>query len=120
MDKEIEDKIYRFVGLSKKFSKSDLFEKDSNKSQSFGYNLDHIGGLSSGTSLWFGDRELYIDKNNQVKAKDNTILTRAEIIRAEAEVVAILADEFDEYKTLQTDLMDYFKASNKLTNNNDE
>jgi len=95
---QINKKVQRFLELSLKFSKSayDVFPENSGSS-----------GIIY-TTLNCGSSEC------QVK----TSLSRAETIRANAEIEAQKAEEFDEYKTLQQELINYYTALNKLTKYN--
>lgn len=115
----MEEKVKRFLELSKKFSKSaeSVFGDDRPKyntingcvySNSIGYNITD--------SLSINGREIYIDSDGTVKAKDNKELSRAEKIRAEAEIKATLAEEYDEYIKLQNDLSLYYAVLNNLNN----
>lgn len=135
MDAKIVTKVLRFVELSSKFSKSwnELYPND--KQSSSGYlrisslpsYSDGMGTLVassnsntltvSGTFVING-KEIYVDEQGNVKAKDTkTEWTRADEIRAEAEIKAKIADEFDEYNKLRYELKDYFNALKKYLNN---
>ena len=50
-----------------------------------------------------------------LKLDAKTVITRADEIRAEAEIKAKIADEFDEYNNLKYELNEYFKALKKIT-----
>ena len=123
MDKKVLKKMQRFVELSNKFSKSesDLFPKDE-KTNSFGVSVvsgsnGYIIGSSSFCShdaLVINGKSIYVDENNNVKAKDAKPLTRAEIILAEAEIKARLSNEFDEYNKLRDELMLFLNAHENL------
>lgn len=128
MEASVLKKMTRFVELSAKFSKneSELFTKLNNKGQ----HLYATGNLTcgsgnsgnwvpantvsvSGTFLLNG-KEIYIDANGNVRAKDHKELTRGEQIEAEAKALSILSDEFDEYNKLRYELKNYLDALNKI------
>jgi hypothetical protein len=126
MDKKVLKKMQRFVELSVKFSKSesDVFPK--NESHNSLVNNTHYGTLCIGSSnggitmspdyhtFVINGKSIYVDENNNVKAKDAKPLTRAEQILAEAEIKARLSNEFDEYNKLRDELMTFLNAHENL------
>lgn len=131
MEQTVLKKMTRFVELSSKFSKneSDLFTRgDSSRAQNFESGGIYVSGSGSyGTSNWvpansfsvnggflLNGKEIYVDKNGDVKARDNKPLTRGEQIEAEAKALSIVSDEFDEYNKLRAELSLYFSALNKI------
>ena len=132
MDAKIAAKVLRYIELSSKFSKTwnELYPNDKQNYSSGTIrisNLPHysdtigICASSSNTLMVSGNfvingKEIYVDEQGNVKAKDTkTVITRADEIRAEAEIKAKIADEFDEYNNLKYELNDYFKALKKIT-----
>lgn len=125
MDKKILKKMQRFVELSSKFSKSEseVFPKDESYKTITTIN-SFTGTLSIGNTgnlAWsncdtfvINGKSIYVDENNNVKAKDAKPLTRAEQILAEAHVKATLSDEFDEYNKLRVELSTYLDAHENL------
>jgi hypothetical protein len=115
MEKTIVSKVTRFIELSNKFSKSvnDLFPNENKYSSDIVIN-NVITGYSNKLTYTIDGRELYIE-DGVVKAKDKNFITRAEIIRGEAEVKAKLSDEFDEFNKLKNELAEYFTALKKIT-----
>ncbi len=124
MDRKVLKKMQRFVELSNKFSKSesDLFPKDE-KPNSFGtLVMGTNNGYTISNSIFgqcdtfiINGKSIYVDENNNVKAKDATPLTRAEIILAEAEIKAKMSNEFDEYNILKTELSTFLNSHENLT-----
>ena len=134
MDAKIAAKVLRYVELSSKFSKSwnELYPNDKQNYSSGTIRISSGSSnmltsslgvcaatnntvMVSGTFVVNG-KEIYVDEEGNVKAKDaKTIITRADEIRAEAEIKAKIADEFDEYNKLKYELEDYFKALKKIT-----
>jgi len=123
--------MQRFVELSAKFSKSesDVFPKDESHSNllvtnnSFGTlvigNTGNTGYAGNGPwsncdTFVINGKSIYVDENNNVKAKDATPLTRAEQILAEAEIKARLSNEFDEYNKLRNELITFLDAHENL------
>lgn len=123
MEKEILTKISRYVELSKKFQKSEreIFEKLEKEQLYLNTNCGTFTIAGNSTQWSFDNvfvlngRELYIDEQGNVKAKDKQPITRAEKILAQAKLDAIVADEYDEYIKLQLDLESYFKSLENLT-----
>lgn len=123
MDKKVLKKMQRFVELSAKFSKSEseVFPKDESRNTlDSNSNGAYIIG-SNGSGIWsncdtfvINGKSIYVDENNNVKAKDAKPLTRAEQILAEAHVKATLSDEFDEYNKLRAELSAYLDAHENL------
>ena len=118
----IANKVARFLELSGQFSKSlhDIFPQESNLTFNSGtfatnsYGLRFDGNIVnqhaiavSGTFILNG-REIYIDNNGDVKSRDNKPLTRADEIRAKAEIQAKLSDDLDEYNNLCSSLLTHF------------
>jgi len=128
MEKKVLKKMERFVELSGKFSKSEseVFPNEESRNTlvsnmitsgiSFSNTFNNDIILNCDTFVING-KSIYVDENNNVKAKDAKPLTRAEKILAEAHIKAKLSDEFDEYNKLRVELMDYFNACNKLIEN---
>jgi len=128
MDKKVLKKMQRFVELSAKFSKSesDVFPKDESRSNllvtnnSFGTlvigSTDYTGNgpWSNSDTFVINGKSIYVDENNNVKAKDAKPLTRAEQILAEAEIKARLSNEFDEYNNLRNELSTFLNAHENL------
>lgn len=124
MDKKVLKKMQRFVELSNKFSKSEseVFPKDESRNTLVSNTF--TGALvigNTGNSAWsncdtfvINGKSIYVDENNNVKAKDAKPLTRAEQILAEAHVKAKLSDEFDEYNKLRAELSAYLDAHENL------
>tara|TARA_R110002051_G_C8330317_1_gene436487 strand:- start:45 stop:419 length:375 start_codon:yes stop_codon:yes gene_type:complete len=124
MELQIQQKVQRFIELSKKFSleSKDIFEPIKSSIHTMNIGDLCINGCDSGSytytinnSSLIEGRKVYIDEDGIVKAKDNKPLSRAESILAEATIQAQLSNDFDEYKELQLDLEEYFTALNKLT-----
>lgn len=125
MEKVVMKKMTRYVELSEKFSKglSDIFtpeELNNNLSGSiYVTGTDNNIGYSNislsvnGTFVLDG-KEIYVDKDGNVKSRDNTELTRADQIKAKALIRAILSDEYDEYIKLRNALKGYFNGANNL------
>lgn len=113
LDKKVIKRFERYLELSEKFSKSenDLFGESrlqySNVISGSG-NLTFaspVDTLTLNTTAFIGDRELYIDGDGTVKAKDaKGPITRADEIKARAEAEAQIADEYDEYLELRNKL----------------
>lgn len=135
-------KMARYIELSEKFSKreGDIFSElelrdsmvknnynDSCGSASGSYsiggnslNVNNIGIYLSG-SVHIDGREIYVDENGNVKAKDEKKpLTRGQQLEAttilKSKVRGLLLDEYDEYMKLRTSLKDYFSGVDKLLN----
>jgi hypothetical protein len=132
MEKTIVSKVTRFIELSNKFSKSwkDLYPDDKtsgllkfNSNQYLTVDSGSYANISSISNTFMvsgnfviNGKEIYIDEQGNVKAKDaKTEWTRADEIRAEAEIKAKLADEFDEFNKLKNELAEYFTALKKIT-----
>ena len=134
MEKKITEKVSRFIELSEKFAKGEYDvvpreddvvprEEDVKNTLTFG-NTSTFIGRSTGSYISTGNintfictvdgRELYIDKDGNVKAKDNKKVTRADEIKAEAEIKAQLLEEYYEYKKLMYELKQYFTALEKI------
>ncbi len=126
MEKEILIKVSRYITLSKKFQKSeaDIFDKKENNNQ--GAYIQTFNGtftLNSGSSIKcdleypiaINGRRIKIDQDGTLRAEDKQPITRAEKLLAQAKLDAIIADEYDEYIKLQSDLTDYFKSLENLT-----
>lgn len=124
MDKKVLKKMQRFVKLSSKFSKSEseVFPKDesrntltvSNGTLSIGNTVNLAWAKSNCDTFVINGKSIYVDENNNVKAKDAKPLTRAEQILAEAHVKATMSDEFDEYNKLRAELSAYLDAHENL------
>ena len=121
MDKKVLKKMQRFVELSNKFSKleSEVFPKD--ESRNILVSNSNGAYIIGSNSAWancdifvINGKSIYVDENNNVKAKDAKPLTRAEQILAEAHVKAKLSDEFDEYNKLRAELSAYLDAHENL------
>ncbi len=102
MRKQIFEKMKRYVELSKKFTKS--------QKEVFTDYIDNraltgtLTGVASSGSSYVG--EFYSTQSKEP--------TRAEDIMSQAESLALLSDEFDEYNKLKEDLSIYFKIVTKL------
>lgn len=105
---EIEKKVIRFIELSEKFSKGEDEaigkEKDllnGFKKQPYGWTI-HNGEISilSGSGG-------FTSRQEQVEEESLEVL---------AERMVTKIREFEEYKQLQKDLKEYFKAKQKLNN----
>ena len=123
MDKIIQQKITRFIELSKLFSKKqeELFE-DISVSGAVTCSDISLNSLriTSNTNwdlsnLGFKGKEVELTEDGFLKVKDNKTLTKGEEIRLEAEIKAQLSDKFDEYKELQTSLDKFFIELNNIT-----
>lgn len=121
MDKKVLKKMQRFVELSNKFSKSEseVFPKDESRnilvSNSNGaYIIGSNSAWANCDTFVINGKSIYVDENNNVKAKDAKPLTRAEQILAEAHVKATMSDEFDEYNKLRAELSAYLDAHENL------
>ena len=121
MDKKVLKKMQRFVELSSKFSKSEseVFSKDEIRntlvSNSNGtYIIGSNSAWANCDTFVINGKSIYVDENNNVKAKDAKPLTRAEQILAEAHVKATMSDEFDEYNKLRAELSAYLDAHENL------
>jgi hypothetical protein len=132
MDAKIAQKVLRYVELSSKFSKSwnDLYPNDKQTSGTLrisslpNYSINdgpYISSSMSNTLMVSGNfvvngKEIYVDEQGNVKAKDaKTEWTRADDIRAQAEIKATISDEFDEYNKLKYELKEYFEALRKIS-----
>jgi len=125
MEKKIE-KVLRFIELSKKFSKSEYEVVPKEGEEKFSATL--IGTMSTGnlgySSYSIGNaigmnvclegRELYIEKDGTVKAKDQKTVTRVDSIKAMAEAKVKLLEEYWEFLKLQFELQEYFTALKKI------
>lgn len=108
MKKKLIKKMERFIELSKKFSntENDLFPKEGNSSFSeFKFRIFDMADTVS-----VKGRSLYITEDGTVKAKDDKPLSRAEEIRAKADLEAKISNEFDEYLKLQESLSTFLKS----------
>lgn len=123
MDKKVLKKMQRFVELSSKFSKSEseVFSKDESRNTLVSNTFTGTLVIGSNNSSWancdtfvINGKSIYVDENNNVKAKDAKPLTRAEQILAEAHVKATMSDEFDEYNKLRAELSAYLDAHENL------
>lgn len=129
MEKELIKKVSRFLELSNKFSKSvsDVFPKSTGDvvyytgvstgycgSNGFIGGSDSSNGVTITGSLVLNQKKVYVGDDGILHAKDNTPITRADNIRAKAELSAILSDEFDEYCVLQYELGNFLSALNKI------
>ena len=138
---KVTNKVIRFIELSEKFSKSlsQVFPNDAEVGMTSGGYATLTGfsnggyatltGFSNGGPCYAGPstltvtgtlvlngREIYVDeRTGEVKSKDNKPWTRADEIRAKAEIKAKLSDEFDEYNKLRNELSEYFSALKKIT-----
>jgi hypothetical protein len=120
MEKKVFKQMKRYVELSSKFSKTSeqVFGKENNDLNfvsAGSITISSGNGYLTTTSFNIDGRELYVDGNGVVKAKDKAPVTRAEKIRAKAEQDAIVADEYDEYLDLRIKLQTYFSSLEKLT-----
>jgi hypothetical protein len=99
---KIDNKVERYIILSKQFEKSsyDLFGADTNSNYLISTCTSVI--LPTG-SAQIGTIPLPTEKS------------RAEKILEKAQTDAKFAEDYEEYKTLQKELGEYFKALNKLT-----
>jgi len=125
MEKKIE-KVLRFIELSVKFSKSeyDIVPKQEEENNmvgticsgsiSLGASLSGLGTYNIQTNFCVDGRELYVDAEGNVKAKDNTPVTRAFKLKALAESKIKLLEEYEEYMTLRNELKQYFEALKKI------
>ena len=102
---EIEKKVIRFIELSEKFSKTEDEaigkEKDllnSFKKQPYGWASGFIGS---------GSGDITIQRQEQVVEESLEVLAERMITKIR---------EYEEYKQLQKDLTEYFKAKQKLNN----
>ena len=129
MEQSVLEKVKRFVELSAKFSKSesDIFPNKKEMGYSTGsINFVNGGGSFNSVTTFTTDtmyvngnfvlngREIYIDRNGEIRTKDNKPLTRGEQFQAEAKALALVSDEFDEYNNLRSVLGEYFSALNKI------
>ena len=119
MEKQILIKLNRLLELTEKFSLtlSQLKEKidpqsKNNTPQISGSHFNLVSFNSITTHI--DGREIYIDADGIVKAKDKKELTLSEKIRSEAEIKAKIADEYDEFLKLKNDLKEYFLSYNKV------
>lgn len=103
MEKEVQQKVERFIELSRQFTKSSV--------ELFGYSNEEVCSGHGQMSLQDVCRAIGYSYMSEYKEP-----TRAEKIRKEAEEKAKLAEEYDEYIQLQTDLSKYFQALNNLNN----
>ena len=97
---QINNKVERYINLSKKFSKTGQ--------EIFGLAYESNTGVC--TSVL--DFTAVYSQQQSVVVKEKT---RAEKIREAAETQAKLAEYYDEYLQLQKELSDYFTSLNKLT-----
>jgi len=101
---EIEKKVIRFIELSEKFSKTEDEaigkEKDllnSFKKRTIGWTYGSVTSISDGFTL----------RQEQVVEESLEVLAERMITKIR---------EYEEYKQLQKDLKEYFKAKQKLNN----
>ncbi len=137
MEKEVIEKMARYVELSEKFTKSEreiFTQEELDNSQisdgglygiSMGSSSICVGPYSNGIFLngtvHIDGREVFIDEKGNVKAKDEKKpLTRGQQLEAtamlKAKTRAILLDDYDEYIKLRASLISYFCGVNKLIN----
>lgn len=121
MDKKVLKKMQRFVELSNKFSKSEseVFPKDESRNilvsnSNSAYIIGSNSAWANCDTFVINGKSIYVDENNNVKAKDAKPLTRAEQILAEAHIKATMSDEFDEYNKLRAELSAYLDAHENL------
>jgi hypothetical protein len=122
MEKEILNKIKRFINLSTKFTKCEDQVVKYELPIKSGTCIAGSGAMymaSSGLPTING-KEIYADDTNYVRVKEKKDKTKADIIRIDAEEKALLLEQYYEYLQLQKDLVEYFGAVDKLTENNDE
>ena len=94
---QINNKVARYIHLSKKFSKTGQ--------EIFGSAYEsNTGGCISLTTRYSQQQDIVVKEK-----------TFAEKIREAAETQAKLAEDYDEYLQLQKDLGNYFSSLNKLT-----
>lgn len=113
--------MQRFVELSNKFSKSEseVFPKDESRNilvsnSNSAYIIGSNSAWANCDTFVINGKSIYVDENNNVKAKDAKPLTRAEQILAEAHIKATMSDEFDEYNKLRAELSAYLDAHENL------
>lgn len=106
MSIDIEIKVQRLIELSKVFSRteSELFT-----SSEIGFSASLLSFSTNNTNVT--DHYINTQGGQQVKVE---IKTKAENILTIAKAKAELAEKFDEYRKLQEDLSQYFKALNNL------
>lgn len=103
---KLNTKVGRYIELSQKFQKSaeDIFGKESVNNNCITFNGNQSYSVAqSGTGIYLNSQA------TETKPK-----TRAEKIREKGETEAKLAEDYDEYLKLQTELGNYFKALNKI------
>lgn len=141
MEKEIIEKMSRYLELSGKFSKSekDIFTTEelsaaktlnntimsgtsaiNGYASSFTIGQEFNGVMVSG-KLFLGDKEIFIDNDGTVKSKNvDKPLTRGEQLEAtnmiKIKTRALLLDEYDEYLKLGTILKNYFSTLKTVIN----
>lgn len=141
MEKEIIEKMSRYLELSGKFSKSekDIFTDEELSAARVQNNMGMSGtttingyapsftigqefnGIYVSGKLFLEDKEIFIDEDGTVKSKDvDKPLTRGEQLEATYMIKlkkrALLLDEYDEYLKLGTSLKNYFSSLKNLIN----
>lgn len=108
MNRIIQEKITRFIELSKKFSKQEdeVFTADELKPVSFNGCITANGCITTSGTMSF-----------ITTTSDSKVVTptRSEIIIDQAASRAALSDDFDEFLYLQQELENYFEELNNIT-----
>ena len=104
--KKLFSKVRRYLVLSKEFEQDadDLFEDRAVEASSM-----YI--TTTGTSLSVSNGSFISDTTNNITTEAKT---RAEVILEKAQSEANRSDRFDEYKSLQNTLSEYFQIIEKL------
>lgn len=95
----MEEKILRYLELSKLFEKSEIDLFNNHPTTSFQYS----GGVTMSVKMSYEEQETK---------------PRAQVIRETAEKEAKLAEDWEEYKELQKNLINYYTAKQKLNGGN--
>lgn len=104
---EIEKKVIRFIELSEKFSRGE--------SEAIGKEKDLLNRFKEPPYGWINNT----GTNSIISGSDSFIARQEQVVEETLEVLAermvTKIREFEEYKQLQKDLTEYFKAKQKLT-----
>lgn len=98
---EIEKKVIRFIELSEKFSKGE--------DEAIGEEKDLLNRFKKQPYGW-----TYVNTLSDNVCDNSMTITEEETVEALAERMVTKIREYEEYKQLQKDLTEYFKAKQKL------
>ncbi len=118
MEEKIVKKVSRLLELSIKFSKDEYDIVPAKEKEVVGRvicnSLVENASYVVPNNFYLDGRELYIDKDGSIKAKDEKTVTRVDTIRAQADIEAKLLEEYFEYEKLQNELSKYFSALTEI------